>query len=397
MDDADKITLKFRLGQIFTPSAPISKSSLFAGRQDQISELINTVNSRGQHAALFGERGVGKTSLATVLKEFIGPFDFIFVSTNCDASTTFKSICDNLVDEIAVACKKAGKGFKTAEGSTQDIIMSFLSDKPTPEQMRHLFEDMECDAIVLIDELDRVRDKATTTRLADLIKTLSDHAVGCTFIMAGVADSLDNLIAEHLSIERALVQIKMPRMSSSELEQITAKGLHEVSMSIEAEATKRISKLSHGLPHYTHALSLHAAQTAVDRGSMVVSKNDVLKAISKTISGAQQTVVRAYHDATSSPRGNLYSEVLLACALAETDDLGYFPASAVRGPMSKIMKKPYEIPAFSRHMNDFCEASRGKILQRTGFPRRYRFRFVNPLMEPYVVMKGIAAKLIKSD
>ncbi|MDB6032601.1 MAG: hypothetical protein JWM16_2939, partial [Verrucomicrobiales bacterium] len=105
--------------------------------------------------------------------------------------------------------------------------------------------------------------------------------------------------------------------------------------------------------------------------------------------------IRSYHYASSSPLWNLYSDVLLSCALASTDDLGYFSAANVRTPMSEIMKRPYEIPAFAQHLNDFCGENRGKVLQKTGYPRRYRFRFVNPLMEPFVVMKGIASGLIK--
>jgi hypothetical protein len=58
------------------------------------------------------------------------------------------------------------------------------------------------------------------------------------------------------------------------------------------------------------------------------------------------------------------------------------------------MKKPYDIPAFSRHLKDFCEKKRGAILQKSGTARRYRFRFVNPLMQPYVVMHGLSAGLI---
>jgi len=58
---------------------------------------------------------------------------------------------------------------------------------------------------------------------------------------------------------------------------------------------------------------------------MEVSTEDVETAIARSIDHAQQSIVSSYHHATSSPRGNLYAEVLLACALANTDELGYFP------------------------------------------------------------------------
>src|SRR6185369_11747547 len=103
------------------------------------------------------------------------------------------------------------------------------------------------------------------------------------------------------------------------------------------------------------------------------------------VTNQQQSVVNAYEKATHSPRENLYRQVLLACALAETNELGYFSAVDVREPMRKITHKEYEIPAFSQHLNDFCEDYRGPILQKIGQKRRFRFRFTNPLVEQFVV------------
>ena len=58
------------------------------------------------------------------------------------------------------------------------------------------------------------------------------------------------------------------------------------------------------------------------------------------------------------------------------------------------MGRRYEIAAFSRHLADFCADDRGPVLERTGVPRRYRFRFRNPLLQPFVIMQGLARELI---
>jgi len=63
--------------------------------------------------------------------------------------------------------------------------------------------------------------------------------------------------------------------------------------------------------------------------------------------------------------------------------------------MSTIMGKRYEIAAFARHLADFGASDRGPILERTGVARRYRFRFRNPLLQPFVIMQGLADRLIK--
>ena len=399
MNESEKWQKKFEISSTFTPSAPIDSAALFAGRLSQVNKLINAVNQRGQHAVLFGERGVGKTSLANVLKDFLAQnnIQIVVASTNCESSSTFQSVWKVIFAQIPLQYRQTTMGFDTTVHTTDSSVADLLPANPSPEDIRQLFEKMQYPIMVIIDEIDRIQDKGTTTAIADTIKTLSDHSTNVTLILVGVADSLDHLISEHRSIERALVQIPMPRMSLLELQEIIDKGLTKVGMTATKQCSQRIARLSHGLPHYTHSLALHSAQASVDRDSLEVSPEDVTSAIETAIEHAQQSIVTSYHQATSSPRGNLYSEVLLSCALAKTDELGYFPASNVRAPMTKIMGRQYDIPAFSQHLNDFCDGKRGTILQKTGHPRRYRFRFVNPLMEPFVVMKGISKKLIEAD
>ncbi len=216
--------------------------------------------------------------------------------------------------------------------------------------------------------------------------------------MIGVADSVSELIGEHASIGRSLVQVKMPRMSAEELMEILNKGLVSLSMKMDLEAKNRIVLLSQGLPEFTHSLGLYSSQQAIKRRTRDISLDDVSVAIKMAVEKAQQSIMDGYHKATSSPRKeNLYARVLLACSLAPPDILGYFTAAAVRDPLTKIMGKAYEIPTFTRHLNEFSSESRGPILQKIGSSRRFRFRFVNPLMQPFVISHGLANDLIDNN
>lgn len=147
------------------------------------------------------------------------------------------------------------------------------------------------------------------------------------------------------------------------------------------------------IPHIRRVLGREPGRRSLRTKSIDLSH--VESAISKAIEQAQQTTHSTYHRAIMSPRkDNIFAQVLLACALTKTDSLGYFAAADVRVPLTKIMGKPYEVPGFSRHLNDFCEPERGPILHKIGKIRRYRFRFINPLLQPFVIMQGIASRLI---
>ena len=91
-ESPDMMVRFMRSGEIFTPSAPIDNQALFAGRVNQLNRIIGAVSQRGQHAILFGERGVGKTSLANVLLKILrgSQEQFKSVIVNCDSEDRFK-------------------------------------------------------------------------------------------------------------------------------------------------------------------------------------------------------------------------------------------------------------------------------------------------------------------
>ena len=385
-----------QIAESFSPSAPIDQKALFAGRIDQFVQVINAISQKGQHVILYGERGVGKTSLATVIAQLHRGQAHVMGACriNCDQTMDFTALWRTALREIPISSPgQLGIGFTSSQSIQTNTLADYLPPVVTPDDIRHLLQRIG-KTIIVFDELDRIEDKKTATLMADTVKTLSDHAVNTTLILVGVADSVETLIEEHQSVERALVQIRMPRMNQVELTEIIEKGANNSHMTIDSKASKRIVALSQGLPQYVHSLSLHAFQHAAQRLSSSVSISDVREAINRALNTAQQTTISTYHRATSSPRENLYPQVLLACAMAKPDDMGYFAAADVRAPLSLIMGRPYEINAFSQHLNAFCDPDRGPVLQRLGLPRRYRFRFLNPLMQPYVTMHGVDKGMI---
>jgi Cdc6-like AAA superfamily ATPase len=384
---------------VFTPTAPIDEKSLFSGRRDQIHQVVDTINQKGQHAIIFGERGVGKTSLANVLSGFLAVPGGTVLSprVNCDSMDSFESVWRKVFEEIQMnqSVKAAGLGDVTKERIYP--AAELLPEGPVgPDSVRRLLTILATNSlpILIVDEFDRL-DKIAKRAFADAIKNLSDHAVAATVVLVGVADTVEELIEGHQSVERALVQIRMPRMSNGEIKEIIETGLGKLNMKAQPEALQRISVLSQGLPHYAHLLGLHATRRALEKQSLTITAESVDEAISKAIGGVNESIRRAYHHATTSARkDNLFSDVLLACALAETDDLDYFAAQHVREALRIITSKPYEIWSFAQHLNDFCDTKRSSVLQKSGTKRRFRYRFDNPLMQPFVIMQALASKRI---
>lgn len=249
MDLETRIELISKLGGAFSPSAPVHQKALFAGRMAQLMAVVTAVEQRGQHVVLFGERGVGKTSLATIITRiYEGRANVAGCrSINCDPTMSFAKLWNSILREMTYEVETPAAGFTGEATKSQKSLASEVPPKPTPDDVRHLLSKLG-QTIIVIDELDRLTDTTATGMIADTIKTLSDHDVQTTLILVGVADSIDALIAQHQSVERALVQIRMPRMSQEELHQILDVGYGMVGLTADNDAKARIATLSQGLP-----------------------------------------------------------------------------------------------------------------------------------------------------
>lgn len=374
-----KFTRISRLQTAFTPFAPVVSRDLFAGRVDQLIDVSSALASPGRQAVIYGERGVGKTSMANILKDVMpqsSPPTFVSVKVNCVTNDTFGSIWRRVFDLMRV-----------------EVPDAWLRQAPNPDEIRVQLSGLSRPAIVILDEFDRLQDDDALSLLADTMKSLSDNRTDTKLVLVGVADSLEELIGEHESIKRAAAQVAIPRMSDPEMSGIIDSGLNSAEMAITPNARRTVQTLAEGLPHYVHSLALRAALRALEDDRSKVTTLDVRAAIEKALDN--HTVLEEYQRAVQSPRReNLFVPVLTACALAEKNRLGAFTPASVRDPLSSIMGKRYDIPAFSRHLKDFTEMDHGAVLRRYGSPRKYTYRFRDPLLQPFTVLTAIQDGLL---
>lgn len=390
-----------KIGTVFSPAAPINRRDLFAGRIEQLQKVFDAISTRGQHAIIFGERGVGKTSLANIVKELVSHqrVASITVKVNCSHDDTFASIWKKVLDEVVVVDERrdeAEMGFIAKRRTARFAAGEMLPDNPSPNHLRKILDQLGS-SVIILDEFDRIKGRHWAL-FADTIKTLSDSSVDATLVLVGVAHDIDDLIKEHASIDRSAVQIHMHRMTARELHEILNKAMKGLGTEMENDARSLIVLLSQGLPHYTHVLGKYSTGHAIHDMRWMVALHDVSESIVEAVDNTQQSIRNSYQQATASPRKDtLFKQVLLACALAEVDTLGYFASSDVREPLSKIMGKPYDIPNFSQHLDKFSSDDRGNVLEKTGKQRRFRFRFSNPLLQPFVIMRGMADEMLKDE
>jgi Cdc6-like AAA superfamily ATPase len=387
---------RFEINQLFTPSTPVTVAELFAGRLSQILRIMDTIAEVGRHAVVYGERGVGKTSLMQVVPylvpDRVGRIRYCRVQAF--PNSTFHSLFNSVFKKIKFTAD-VGNGeqqYDVAETYTGTIT----PDDVVTEFGHYTHNDIP---IVVLDEFNEIPDPETPMMVANTIKALSDAGTNVTMIVVGVADNVTQLIENHESIQRCTEQIPMPRMTSEELFEVLDKRLKQLGYTITGDAKWKIANLAKGLPAYVHGLGKHAClSTLVVGGRLHIEESHVDAAIDGLIASSDRTFKDAYEAATRSAQpDNLLKQVLTACALAKVDDSGYFRPAAIKEPLSGILGRPVEIANFQNHLKAFIDPKRKAILHRDGEPRAYRFRFRQPAMQPFVLMKGITEGIIDID
>ena len=376
----------------FTPGQPINEADLFAGRSEQIQQLQDTASEPGKHGLVYGERGVGKTSIANIfyrdLNTELRPV--LAVRVNCDTFDDFPSLWRKVFRRIKY-------DMNGSEEWADQRYTNGISLDDVQIELSHFNGNLR--PIIILDEFDRITNDDCKVLITDLIKALSDYSANCTVIIVGVAKSVTELLRGHESIARALRQVPMPRMSQDEMSQIVLTRLRRTRMRIDDSALWRITFFSSGLPFYTHSLGKYSALCAIAQKRLQIREADVFGYMLPCINDVDFSIKESYVRATERiyRKDNIFKQVLAGCALAEVDPLGEFNAAKVEEPLSAIMGDTYKTQSFAFHLNELTKPARGKILSRSGERRTYKLRFMDPLMQPYIIMNSLSENIITPE
>ena len=188
------------LKEYIRPAQPIDTPELLQGRDQVLRDLGRTLHSPGMHVFVYGERGVGKTSIALTAAKTFAKADAPYVG--CDENSTFSGIVTDICNELlGQRYLKSGKelsgsagfniGILKAEGKVggQNIVLVPENITSVNHAANLIIESTQKRGVgehaIVIDELDRIQSKDVTSQLAELIKLLHDKRPPLRFVMCG--------------------------------------------------------------------------------------------------------------------------------------------------------------------------------------------------------------------
>ncbi len=385
MNEEKRIEL---INNIFTPSAPTESLDLFVGRTEEINRIRQAIEEKGQHIVMYGNRGVGKTSITNMLADLFT--NVVISKITCSSIDTYSTIWDKIVSKIHFVSTRQGLGF-TAEPEKRVSELSLPEqDVIAPNDLIKVFTGIPNYVLVIIDEFDCIQDDETKKLFAETLKVFSDNLPNVTILLVGVADSVNELIGQHKSVERCIKQINVPLLSAEDINDLITNSFSILGMSISEDVIDKIVEYSMGYAHYAHLLCKYATLNAVENNQDVVELSNFDYAVEESILNSDYSIRDSYTKAVSSYRDkNKFEDVIFASILAETEesDDKVFTAEQVLAKYQQITQQEVRKENLYYNLGMLCKPERGVILKKVILNKNVRYKFHNPLMKAFVKLK----------
>jgi hypothetical protein len=390
---------------VFTPAAPVRDDMFATRRHENLQDRVDAVlrGEAGRQVVLFGETGVGKTSLMGFLCR---KRQIPYVRVECGGTfeETMREALGKIVgeEEIERIDKQSG------EAEFGATVWGFVTGKarvgketqrrtvPIPRNITALAAEtlsLLDYRVLFLDNFENLAGKpheqATTRAIAELLKSFSDRAIEEGFrakiVVAGIPSVSEELIALDPATARRTAQIEVGRMPPEELDQILERGGQKLGLEFEGFARSQIVQFSDGFPYYTHLFALHGARRALDRGSDTIGIDDFEQALDVILADCDLALRKAYTDAVETS-GDVRVRKSVMEAMANVNDIEV-SFKTIRAEFLKLHPDRYDTMARLNFISPYLTQLKQKqILADRGLPKSKNnlYRFANPLMRGYV-------------
>lgn len=316
------------LSDFARPSSAVTSPQHLHGRGEALRRTRKALNGLGSQVFIFGERGVGKTSLAkTALLEFCPTFASRLL-VSCERSSTFSIIIGEVAKRMVVIAKaqpkqkqlkssfmKYGFSVELTQSWSDGLVHEINDINSAISLLRAVQEIADTPLAVIIDEFDLISCTEEKYKFANFVKQLSDQDVKIKFMFCGIAGDVESLIGAHFSSGRYLEPIELGPLKPGDLFLIYEKACDAFDVELDGEAKIRAALIADGYPYFMHLFAensiaiLHEGRDDHPR----VTPHVFAQAIKRSIERAEP-MLKSVYDAATKKYTDDYQQVLWAVA-----------------------------------------------------------------------------------
>ena len=286
----------------FTPGRPVPVE-FFVGRLDEIKRLRGRVRDaltgRLELVFLHGERGIGKSSLASFVRHLCErELRVLGVHTFLGGVTTLEEMVRRIFDRLLkdsidtrwyekvskffgdsireVGLFGVSVGFEASDDKLRRLTQDFSS------ALRNLLEKVSDDKKGLLLILDDLNGLATSAQFANWLKSLVDEVstsqapLPLCILIVGLENVRKSLIDLNPSLARYFDPIEIRAWSPDETSEFFGTAFEGVGVRLEAQAREILTTYAGGLPVLAHELGDAAFAAATDNS---IDYDDAIRAI----------------------------------------------------------------------------------------------------------------------
>jgi hypothetical protein len=261
----------------FDASQPVDEPQDLRGRQEQLGQLMAGVLFRRTHGIVSGPRGSGKTSLVRVFAKYAEAEGVIVSYAACDPGSTFGEIMRDFLEQIPAYAVDPEVIELFAER-----VAHFGSDS-TPHQAASIFSLIKYSQIVfVVDEFERVEGDEFSSKMASLLKLISDSRVPVRLVLVGGGGIFGHVVSDHQSLMRHVTRLITEPLSSAAIEEVLDTCAERCGMRFLPDAKKLLWQIVCGSPYHARLFGMHSALAAVANGHKDIHRRDVIEGLSQS-------------------------------------------------------------------------------------------------------------------
>lgn len=362
------------LDEVFSPSTPVSTENYFVGRYHELKALLHAIDERGKHILLYGDRGVGKTSLANIMtaKCQAKNKDISIYQSSAIYAMDFDEIWSSLLEQVN-------------DDRLRETLENRGKRKFDVRSLVTLFSKIWRPIVFIIDEFDiAIQKEENKKKFAVLTKALSDSCPHITMVFIGVANNANELVDLHASLERCLVEFHLPRMQEREILDLLEGGGRKVGLNFQEEVKKQIVSYSVGYPYFAHLLAKHCCEHAVSMHYNAVTVQNFREGLKNAITSSK-TLLKKQMQKAVAVKNPLYKELLMLTATQEDENID---TEDLKKQISNTPSTSKRETRLSFYLSQLTQKKRGEVLEKVSTGEgETTYRFKSPLLRTYLRME----------